>query len=85
MRNVLLSLFLLVFSTRKGAVTSTDKTLNNSAFVFVKPHANTPAVQKVVREKLTEAGCKILSESDISGRRIDKEKLIDQHYFAIGK
>ena len=59
-------------------------TMKNSAFVFVKPHANTPAVQSLVREKLVAAGCVILSEVDIDGKTIDKNKLIDQHYYAIG-
>lgn len=57
--------------------------LKNSAFVFVKPHANTLATQKLVHEKLTAAGCTILSEVDIDGKTIDEQKLIDQHYFAI--
>lgn len=57
--------------------------LHNSAFVFVKPHANTPATQKLVREKLKGAGISILSEDDISGSVIDEKKLIDQHYYAI--
>lgn len=55
----------------------------NSAFVFVKPHANTEATQKMVREKLTEAGITILSESEVDGKTIDEKKLIDQHYYAI--
>jgi hypothetical protein len=58
--------------------------VKNSAFVFVKPHANTPATQKLVQEKLTAAGCNILTEMDIDGQTIDKQKLIDQHYYAIG-
>lgn len=57
--------------------------LKNSAFVFVKPHANTEATQKMVREKLLGKGIEILSESDIDGKTIDKKKLIDQHYYAI--
>lgn len=59
------------------------KGLLNSAFVFVKPHANTPATQALVKEKLTDAGITILSESDIEGTTIDEKKLIDQHYYAI--
>jgi hypothetical protein len=55
----------------------------NSAFVFIKPHANTEATQKLVREKLTSAGITILSESDVDGKTIDEKKLIDQHYYAI--
>jgi len=60
-----------------------DMKHRNSAFVFVKPHANTEATQKMVREKLTEAGLTILSESDVAGSTIDEKKLIDQHYYAI--
>jgi len=55
----------------------------NSAFVFVKPHANTKATQDLVREKLIAAGIEIMSESDIAGTEIDEKKLIDQHYYAI--
>lgn len=57
--------------------------LANSAFVFVKPHANTPSVQKLVRDKLEESGVSILKEIDIDGKTIDEKKLIDQHYYAI--
>lgn len=63
--------------------TDAEEKLNNSAFVFVKPHANTVATQNLVRNKLSEAGISILSESDISGETIDEKKLIDQHYYAI--
>lgn len=69
-----------------GSKTSADAEtceLVNSAFVFVKPHANTEATQKMVREKLLGSGIKILSESDVSGKEIDEKKLIDQHYYAI--
>eukprot|EP00567_Pseudictyota_dubia_P011414 CAMPEP_0197443598 /NCGR_PEP_ID=MMETSP1175-20131217/9300_1 /TAXON_ID=1003142 /ORGANISM="Triceratium dubium, Strain CCMP147" /LENGTH=349 /DNA_ID=CAMNT_0042974255 /DNA_START=98 /DNA_END=1147 /DNA_ORIENTATION=+ len=62
--------------------TMTDSLLN-SAFVFVKPHANTKATQDMVREKLTGAGISIKSEHDIAGTTIDEKKLIDQHYYAI--
>ena len=61
----------------------TSSSLKNSAFVFVKPHANTEATQKMVREKLTGKGIEILSECDIDGTTIDEKKLIDQHYYAI--
>lgn len=69
---------------KKAAATSTDScALKNSAFVFVKPHANTAATQDMVREKLLSSGIEILSESDIDGNTIDEKKLIDQHYYAI--
>lgn len=55
----------------------------NAAFVFVKPHAVTPAVNKLVREGLTAKGLKVTAEGDLSSETIDKKKLIDQHYYAI--
>lgn len=60
-----------------------DASLKNSAFVFVKPHANTEAVRKLVRDKLVESDITVLSEEDIEGSVIDEKKLIDQHYYAI--
>ena len=57
--------------------------LSNSAFVFVKPHANTEATRQLVVDKLTKAGVSILSETDIGGTEIDKRGLIDQHYYSI--
>ena len=62
---------------------SSPTKLLNSAFVFVKPHANTPLTRKLVKEKLTEAGIDVLSESSIDGKEIDEKQLIDQHYYAI--
>ena len=78
------------FYAKRASATMTDKggatcdVLKNSAFVFVKPHANTPAVQKLVRDQLVASGCTILSEADIDGKTIDEQRLIDQHYYAIG-
>mmetsp|Transcript_30988 Transcript_30988/g.36162 ORF Transcript_30988/g.36162 Transcript_30988/m.36162 type:complete len:346 (-) Transcript_30988:15-1052(-) len=69
--------------TNKSCLTSDETQLLNSAFVFVKPHANTEATQKLVREKLIGAGITILSESEVAGETIDEKKLIDQHYYAI--
>jgi len=63
--------------------TGTCSGLTNSAFVFIKPHANTPATQDLVKEKLIKAGITIVSESEITGETIDKKKLIDKHYYAI--
>jgi len=59
------------------------KGLINSAFVFVKPHANTEATQELVKKKMVGAGIEIVSEHDIDGEIIDKKKLIDQHYYSI--
>lgn len=76
---LLLLLLVLVFADMEPAC---DR-LTNSAFVFVKPHANTQATRNLVAEKLTEAGVKILSESDIDGKEIDEKSLIDNHYYSI--
>lgn len=54
-----------------------------SAFVFAKPHANTPAVVELIKQKFDEVGISITSEGDISGKEIDDNKFIDQHYYAI--
>mmetsp|Transcript_15661 Transcript_15661/g.30650 ORF Transcript_15661/g.30650 Transcript_15661/m.30650 type:complete len:344 (+) Transcript_15661:105-1136(+) len=76
-----------VFTKKSGGSTTENSSstcsLKNSAFVFVKPHANTPSTQKMVRDKLVASGVEIISESDIDGKTIDEKKLIDQHYYAI--
>lgn len=68
----------------RGKPSQPKEDLNNSAFVFVKTHANTVATQELVRKKLTASGITIVSELDIDGTTIDKKKLIDKHYYAIG-
>jgi len=55
----------------------------NTAFVFVKPHAVTPACNKLVKDGLLAKGIKITGEGDITADVIDKKKLIDQHYYSI--
>jgi len=57
--------------------------LLNSAFVFVKPHANTEKVRELVTKKLESQGINILSQVDIGGEEIDSKGLIDQHYYSI--
>lgn len=57
--------------------------LKNSAFVFIKPAANNTKVQKVVSDTLKSKGCTIVKEGTFTGDQIDKDKLIDQHYYAI--
>ena len=56
---------------------------DNSAFVFIKPHANTPQAQAYVKAGLKAKGINILKEGEITGEKIDKDMLIDQHYYAI--
>jgi nucleoside diphosphate kinase len=57
----------------------------NSAFVFIKPHACNSAVIDAVKAALGEhpAGFTITAESDLAAKKIDAERLIDNHYGAI--
>jgi len=57
--------------------------LLNQAFVFIKPHAQTEAVQKCVKEGLEAKGITVTSEGEIKSEVISEKKLIDQHYYAI--
>merc|ERR1719253_1513481 len=59
-----------------SAAPSSSAPLMNSAFVFIKPHANTRAVQDLVVAKLTSKRVKILSEGDIAAAKIDKATLL---------
>lgn len=51
----------------------------------MKPHANRPSTQALVRDRLRSVGMEVLAEGDIDGTTIDQNKLIDQHYYAIGE
>eukprot|EP00931_Biecheleriopsis_adriatica_P082752 TRINITY_DN5620_c0_g1_i1.p1 TRINITY_DN5620_c0_g1~~TRINITY_DN5620_c0_g1_i1.p1 ORF type:complete len:401 (+),score=112.46 TRINITY_DN5620_c0_g1_i1:48-1205(+) len=55
----------------------------SSAFVFIKPHAVTDNVKKLVSERFAAEGIGVLSEGSIAAEKIDKEMLIDTHYGAI--
>eukprot|EP00349_Pseudokeronopsis_sp_Brazil_P010566 CAMPEP_0202971636 /NCGR_PEP_ID=MMETSP1396-20130829/28937_1 /ASSEMBLY_ACC=CAM_ASM_000872 /TAXON_ID= /ORGANISM="Pseudokeronopsis sp., Strain Brazil" /LENGTH=297 /DNA_ID=CAMNT_0049701203 /DNA_START=27 /DNA_END=920 /DNA_ORIENTATION=+ len=57
--------------------------VKNSAFVFIKPHANNARTQQYVADGLRSRGITILEEGDFTGPQIDEGKLIDQHYYAI--
>ena len=57
--------------------------LRNSAFVFIKPHANNLKVYDLVTEKLESEGIDIISQVSIGGEEIDSKGLIDQHYYSI--
>jgi len=61
---------------KKAAATS-------QAFVFIKPHAVTPNVRKLVEARFESEGFTIESQGAISAEKIDKEMLIDTHYGAI--
>lgn len=55
----------------------------NSAFVFIKPHAVTGAVKKLIEQKLALNNISVLRSGEIKAEQIDKESLIDNHYGAI--
>ena len=57
----------------------------NTAFVFAKPHANTPAVLEVVKAKFGEKAINVLQEGVVTGEEIDSKGYIDQHYYAIAE
>ena len=63
------------------AFSASDET--NSAFVFIKPHANTAAAQKLVATTLAANGIAVKAEGELTAAQIDKGMLIDQHYYAI--
>ena len=46
----------------------------NSAFVFIKPHANTTATQNLVKATFEKKGIKVLSEGELTAEQIDKVK-----------
>merc|ERR1719375_591049 len=54
-----------------------------SAFVFVKPHANTERACEYTRSVLGERGLTITREGLITAEEIDSKQLIDNHYYAI--
>lgn len=56
---------------------------NNTAFVFIKNKANTPATQALVKETFAKKGITIESEGELTGKEIDSNMYIDQHYYAI--
>jgi len=55
------------------------------AFAFIKPHAVTPACEKLVPEMLAAAGIEIVGDGVLSAKTIDEKQLIDTHYGAIAK
>lgn len=63
--------------------TAPETKLMNSAFLFLKPHANNPKTQQLVAAALEQHGIKVVKEGEFSGPQIDEGKLIDRHYYAI--
>jgi len=53
------------------------------AYVFIKPHSVTEPAKKLVSSKFAEAGISIYKEGSLTADVIEKDKLIDNHYYAI--
>jgi hypothetical protein len=60
-------------------------TKTNTAFVFIKPHANTVGVISLTRELLNSQGFVVEFEGEIDGSIIDKEWLLDRQYADIAR
>jgi 2,3-bisphosphoglycerate-dependent phosphoglycerate mutase len=61
----------------------TPNQIHNTALVFIKPHAVTDATKALAKQHLLDAGITILKEGFINNDTIDKDMLIDKHYYAI--
>jgi len=60
-----------------------EKFTSNSAFMFIKPHAVTPAAVALVTEQLAALGLKVTAQGELDNETIESKKLIDSHYYAI--
>jgi len=61
----------------------TPVVVRNSAVVFIKPHAITEATKGLVKDHLISKGLHVAKEGLIDAATIDKQQLIDKHYYAI--
>lgn len=57
--------------------------VKNSAFVFIKPHAVNDKVKELMAKGLAEHGITITKKGSLDAATIDKNMLIDNHYYAI--
>jgi len=62
---------------------SSEPRVKNTAFVFIKPHAVTADTKKMVAAGLQAKGINIVGEGTITAEEIDRDMLVDQHYYAI--
>merc|ERR1719181_1677545 len=66
-----------------GVETKAVSGLTNRAFLFVKPHANNDAVNKLLVEKFAEHKITVVAQGNLTGSEIDQKKYIDNHYLSI--
>jgi hypothetical protein len=67
----------------QNQISSCEEGTKNSAFVFIKPHANTLKTQQLVSQFFQSKDINVLQEGELTGEIIDRDRLIDQHYYAI--
>ena len=60
-----------------------DDLETNTAFMFIKPHADTPGVRDLVLAKLKEYNIDVIAEGKINNKQM--APLIDRHYSEISK
>jgi nucleoside diphosphate kinase len=53
------------------------------AYVFIKPHAVTDQTKKMVASRFAEVGVTVYKQGSLDAAIIEKDKLIDNHYYAI--
>jgi len=58
---------------------------DNIAFVFVKPHACTPAMLELVVQRLHERGVEVVRSGHVNGAEVDARGIIDSHYASIAR
>jgi len=61
----------------------TPTVVRNAALVFIKPHAITEKTIALVKSHLESKGLEVVKDGRIEAATIDKNMLIDQHYYAI--
>ena len=69
----------------KGCVAGRRPILRvNTAFVFVKPEANTPGTVALLTGLLEGKGLEVKKTGTITAEEIDSKRLADNHYYSIG-
>lgn len=57
----------------------------NTAFLFIKPHAVTNAVIQFVEKSLADRGIRIVRTGSISADEMEKRRVVDRHYQVISR
>jgi nucleoside diphosphate kinase len=57
----------------------------NIALVFIKPHANTPGVERLLLNNLEQRHISVVAQGLMTAEDIDKKGTIDKHYYSIAR